>query len=88
MTKRLLLVMFLLGNPCLAWPDDAFDASERGGYATAFYLWNQKAAQGDAEAQYNLGLMYDKGEGVPEDDAEAVRWYQKAAAQGNARGIT
>ena len=40
------------------------------------------AEQGDALAQYNLGVMYDNGEGVPEDDAEAVRWYRMAAEQG------
>ena len=34
------------------------------------------AEQGDAGAQANLGLMYSEGRGVPEDDAEAVRWYR------------
>ena len=44
---------------------------------------NRKAAeQGDARAQYNLGQKYRKGEGVPEDDEEAVKWYRKAAEQG------
>ena len=38
--------------------------------------------QGDAEAQLLLGSLYDTGEGVPEDDAEAVRWYRLAAEQG------
>ena len=33
----------------------------------------QKAEQDDTSAQYNLGLMYDYGYGVPEDDREAVR---------------
>ena len=42
------------------------------------------AEQGNAKAQNNLGLMYAQGAGVPEDDAEAVRWYQWAAEQGNA----
>tara|TARA_B100001105_G_scaffold174513_1_gene140621 strand:- start:446 stop:796 length:351 start_codon:yes stop_codon:yes gene_type:complete len=41
------------------------------------------AEQGLANAQYSLGLMYDEGEGVPENDAEAVRWYRLAAEQGN-----
>ena len=45
----------------------------------------QAADQGDADAQYNLGLMYANGEGVPEDDAEAVRWYRLAADQGTTR---
>lgn len=42
------------------------------------------AEQGDAEAQFNLGCMYDDGEDVPEDDTEAVKWYRKAAEQGHA----
>jgi len=40
------------------------------------------ANKGDAAAQFNLGVMYDEGDGVPEDDAEAVKWYRKAADQG------
>ena len=44
-----------------------------------------KAEQGDAEAQYLLGVMYDYGRGVPEDAAEAVKWTLKAAKQGFAK---
>ena len=40
------------------------------------------ADTGMAEAQYFLGIKYDTGEGVPENDAEAVKWYRKAADQG------
>lgn len=42
------------------------------------------AEAGNADAQYNLGEMYESGDGVPKDSAKAVEWYQKAAAQGNA----
>ena len=42
------------------------------------------AEQGDADAQYNLKVAYGTGEGVAQDDAEAVRWYRLAAEQGNA----
>ncbi|MDC0588606.1 sel1 repeat family protein, partial [Porticoccaceae bacterium] len=46
--------------------------------------WYRKAAdQGDASAQFNLGIMYANGEGVPENDSEAVKWYRKAADQGD-----
>jgi TPR repeat protein len=41
-----------------------------------------RAEAGDAEAQFDLGFMYYEGEGVPEDHAEAVRWYRLAADQG------
>lgn len=44
----------------------------------------QKAAQlGDAESQYNLGVIYANGQGVPANYEEAVRWYTKAAQQGS-----
>ena len=42
----------------------------------------RKAKAGDAVAQVILGVMYDDGDGVPENDAEAVKWYRKAADQG------
>jgi len=45
--------------------------------------WYQKAAeQGDADAQFNLGVRYGCGRGVRQDDVEATRWYRKAAEQG------
>ena len=59
-------------------------AYEKGDYATALRLLRPFAEQGDAGAQYNLGLMYDKGQGVPQDYATAVSWYRKAAEQGDA----
>lgn len=41
------------------------------------------AEQGNAEAQFNLGLLYDRGRGVPKDKSEALRWYRLAATQGD-----
>ena len=41
------------------------------------------AVRGDSLAQYNLGVMYANGDGVPEDDKEAAKWFRKAAEQGN-----
>jgi len=40
--------------------------------------------QGLANAQCNLGLRYDNGQGVKQDYTEAARWYRKAAEQGYA----
>jgi TPR repeat protein len=42
-----------------------------------------KAEQGDADAQFNLGRMYDAGQGVPKDFREVVRWFRAAAEQGH-----
>src|ERR1035437_2766104 len=60
-------------------------ADARHDYATELKLLQPLAEQGDALAQFNLGLMYAYGEGVPRDDAEAVRWYRKAAERGDAQ---
>ncbi|MCX6907235.1 MAG: tetratricopeptide repeat protein [Verrucomicrobia bacterium] len=39
------------------------------------------AEKGDASAQFNLGVCYDEGQGVPENEVEAAKWYRKAAEQ-------
>ena len=44
----------------------------------------QEAASGDATAQYNLGVVYHEGLGIPKDYAEAAAWFRKAADQGTA----
>lgn len=49
-----------------------------------FAKLQKEAEAGDAKAQYDLGRMYEGGEGVPKDAAKAVEWLQKAAAQGHA----
>jgi TPR repeat protein len=43
------------------------------------------AEQGDAGAQFHLGLMYGNGEGVPQNYEQAIKWYTKAAEQGLAQ---
>lgn len=52
--------------------DAGAQAYNSGDYGAALREWVPLATRGDAEAQVNLGVMYDFGEGVSEDDAEAV----------------
>jgi TPR repeat protein len=48
--------------------------------------WYRKAGdQGNMSAQYSLGLMLEKGKGVPKDDKEAAKWFRKAAELGHAK---
>ena len=58
-----------------------FEKARRGD-AQAQQALAQAAAQGDADAQFHLGVMYYLGQGVPQDYAQARYWYEKAAAQG------
>ena len=44
------------------------------------------ANERDAYAQFYLGLMYDTGEGIPQDDTLAVHWFRQAAEQGDSNG--
>ena len=59
-------------------------ASQRGDFATNLREWTPLAEQGDADAQFNLGVMYNQGQGVPQDNKTAVKWYKLAAEQGDA----
>jgi len=78
------LLSFLTARPILAGPiEDATKAYWRGDYKTAYQLIKPQAEKGDAVAQFILGFMYDEGKGVPQDYAEAAKWYRKAAKQGN-----
>ena len=47
--------------------------------------YTKSAEQGNADAQFCLGGMYDDGRGVPQDYGKAVEWYTKSAGQGYAR---
>ncbi len=71
-------------NPAWANVDDAVQAYLRGEFNKAVMLLRPVAEQGDAQAQTYMGLLYESGEGVPRDYAEAVKWYLLAAEQGKA----
>jgi TPR repeat protein len=64
--------------------EDAVDAHDRGDYAKALRLIRPLANNGDARAQFNLGLMYVTGQGVQQDNAAAALWFREAAEQGYA----
>jgi TPR repeat protein len=52
--------------------------------AQDFEATKRAAEQGSVQAQFSLGERYRRGQGVAQDDAEAAKWYQKAAEQGHA----
>lgn len=70
---------FAIGGPL----DDARTAYDRKDYSAAFAAYKALAIKGNADAQYTLGNMYDKGIGLPQDAQLAVYWYRKAADQGD-----
>src|SRR5512141_958677 len=78
------LLSFPVARPIFAGPvEDSIKAYRGGDYKTAYQLVQPHAEKGDAEAQFILGYLYDGGKGVPQDYAEAAKWYGRAAKQGN-----
>ena len=83
--KKLTLVILLIFSCISAWGADfekGSTAYQSGDFATVLAEWKPLAEQGFAGPQAVLGLLYDNGNGVIEDDKEAVRWYRLAADQG------
>ena len=83
------VLLFLFSG--MAFADTANEAFEKGAeaflngdYITAAKWLHKAAEQGDADAQYILGLMYYEGKGVPQNFAETAKWFLKAAEQGDA----
>ena len=80
-----LLLTLLVGTPAFSADfQKGMTAARSGDYATALREWTPLAEQGLAAAQYNLGLFYGKGWGVPQDYKTAAKWYRLAAKQGYA----
>ena len=72
--KKMMVALLALGIGQAAWADDVSN----------FKKMLQAAEQGNADAQFNLGVMYDNGRGVRQDYAQAMQWYRQAAEQGDA----
>ena len=60
---------------------DGLSAYEQRNYKQAAGIWAVLANQGDAEAQFSLGVMFKNGIGVPQNDTEAMGWLRKSADQ-------
>jgi len=87
---RIVFVLLALASPLsmvegalAGHSEDAQAAYGRKDYASALRLWRRLADQGNAEAQYALGYMYDRGQGVSKNTVEAAKWWRLSANQGN-----
>lgn len=80
-------VMLVLAAP-LGAQDFAkgLQAFEAGDFAAAVKEWKPLAESGDSSAQNSMGNLYYNGQGVPQNHAEAFRWYRLSAQQGNVDG--
>jgi hypothetical protein len=82
-----LTVTILLGSVKMSASADfqkGLDAADRGDFATALREWIP-LAEGDAAAQFNLGVMYVLGDGVQKNYRTAIKWFTFAALNGDDR---
>ena len=80
-----IFVAVSVNGPVVAAPfEDGIAAYGRGDFPAALRLIRPLAERGHASARAALGVMYGAGRGVPQDDAEALRWYRLAAEEGEA----
>lgn len=92
--KRLLATLFALTLCMTVFAQSAESLYKEGKalydakkYQQAFPKLKAAAEKGHKKAQYRVGLSYDKGKGVTEDDVKAVEWYRKSASQGYAKAL-
>ena len=77
----LFLAVALMPVAAVAGPlEDGMDAHKSGDYATALRLWRPLAEQGNADAQFALGFMLERGQGVLRDRVQAHMLYSLVAS--------
>jgi TPR repeat protein len=86
-----LTLAWLANGPAHAAKDPANTSQgltdfQAGKFAEALEHWRQAASRGDATAALYVGVMYDSGQGIAQNDANARLWYARAAHAGSAAG--
>lgn len=75
-----LIVLILTG--CVSQVNVGYEHYKQGNYQLAINSWLPEARSGDADAQHNMGVLFERGQGVPQSLGEAANWYIMAARQG------
>src|SRR5208283_3546267 len=76
------VLIFVAGTEAKAGLKEGVEAYRSGKYHAAIKEFRPLATKGNAAAQFNLGLMSELGQGVPQDYSKAASRYRQAAKQG------
>ena len=87
---RMMVLPLLLALQGLAWGGyvEGLAAAVAGDYATALREFRPLAERGQSDAQFNLGLIYSNGLGVPQDYVQAHKWFNIAGTNGDKNGTS
>lgn len=91
MKRQLKTTLFCLVAAATFWPlstwgqtlGDGMAAYDQGDYVEAFAVWRPLAENGDTVAQSLIAMMYELGEGIPQQPKLAAKWYEHAAKAGH-----
>ena len=89
----MMIVAFVLGMPGNSFSDTteqynhALSLKKKGTYPQAYKLLLGLAEQEHAEAQFDIGYLYDFGLGVPKDQKKSLEWYRRSAKNGSPRSL-
>ncbi len=78
-----IMLIFTFATPLRADFEGAYKAFRNRDHETALREFGALAEQGDARAQFYLGVMYQNGQGVTKESAEAAKWYLRSTEQGH-----
>ncbi len=87
MKKSSFLLLVFLTSSVFAEPQMLTLALNQQDSQRLLQYYRVKATEGDAHAQFKVGFAYEIGDGLPEDQKKAGRWYEKAARQGHKNAI-
>lgn len=79
----MIMLTVAFATPLKADFERAYKAFRERDQETALREFGALADQGDARAQFYLGVMHENGQGVAKDSAEAAKWYLRSAEQGH-----
>src|ERR1700719_3544833 len=79
--RSLIWLIFLALSALAADFTVGLSAYQKGDYVTAANEWRPLAEKGDAPSQFNLGLLYVDGHGVPQDFGQGMNWFERSAKQ-------
>jgi TPR repeat protein len=85
LTSSLALPLLVALTTSAADFSSGLSAYQKKDYSTAVKEWRPLAEKGDAPSQFNLGLMYVDGLGVPQDYNQALSWFERSAQQDYAK---
>lgn len=85
--RAVVVAVGLLAGAAQADFNSGLASFEKGDFESAIREWTPLAEKGDVAAQFNLGVIYQNGRGVPRDNSQAFYWFRAAGEKGHPKAM-